>query len=118
MQPLLARADGPRGALIAFTDEHAGGNVLDWSRLPAGSDRFTKPLALGGPPPSEDVALAANTAGQFVLAWRTAASTSRMTHSQRAEDCATTPQEDVASDPRPSQRLTPRVIAANARPAP
>jgi hypothetical protein len=64
LQPLLARADGPRGALIVFADGHAG-NVLDWARLPAGSDRFTKPLALGGPPPSQDVALAANTAGQF-----------------------------------------------------
>lgn len=70
----------PRGALIVFADEHAGGKTgMDLSRLRAGSDRFTMPVALGGPPPSEDVALAANPAGKFVLAWRTATSTSRMT---------------------------------------
>ncbi len=79
MQPLGARADGPRRALVVFADEHGGKTGVDLSRLPVGSDRFTKPLALGGPAPSEDVALAANTAGKFVLAWRTAASTSRMT---------------------------------------
>ena len=69
--PLLATADGRHEDLTVFTNEANGMETgLEWSRLPTSETRFAKAHVVGGPRASTEPTVAADGAGNFVIAWR------------------------------------------------
>jgi hypothetical protein len=72
----VATADGLDGALAVFTGQIGGfARGLVWSLLPATGTRFAKARAVGDPNAIYSPVLAANLAGQFVIAWNDQAGT-------------------------------------------
>ncbi len=63
----VATSDGTHGALTAFNGDTA--YDPEWSLLPASGTRFAKARAVGDPNAIYSPVLAANLAGQFVIAW-------------------------------------------------
>ena len=72
----VATADGRNGALAVLTGQIGGfARGLVWSLLPATGARFAKARAVGDPNAIYSPVLAANLAGQFVIAWNDQAGT-------------------------------------------